>query len=250
MHHPRSRTGNTHRTSAFTLIELLVVIAIIAILAAILFPVFAKAREKARQSSCASNLKQIGLAVMQYVQDYDEAMPPRGDYGTPTVNVSWRQRVQPYARSVQIFECPSNPSKNTVADIAFGSIPAIKMSYAINERMSAQSQAAFNAPAEKIMVAEMKSQPFTDFGSSWWYDAMPGYWVYGFAGHSGMANYLFGDGHVKAMKPSRTATPVNMWGGMSGGGAYTTSACGTTSVNCDTPEPALVDGMKQIETYY
>src|SRR3954468_16853992 len=76
--HPLCRQrDNTfmNRTSAFTLIELLVVIAIIAILAAILFPVFAQAREKARQASCMSNMKQIGLAVMQYEQDYDETVP-------------------------------------------------------------------------------------------------------------------------------------------------------------------------------
>ena len=72
---------NTHqKRAAFTLIELLVVIAIIAILAAILFPVFARARENARRSSCQSNLKQIGLGIAQYTQDYDEIMP-RADYG-------------------------------------------------------------------------------------------------------------------------------------------------------------------------
>ena len=116
----------------FTLIELLVVIAIIAILAAILFPVFAKAREKARQSTCASNLKQIGLGISQYAQDYDEILPPMqpgGRYAARTIQtntsepgshflispdgnnpdyiVSWMDLINPYIKSWKIFMCPS-----------------------------------------------------------------------------------------------------------------------------------------------
>jgi prepilin-type N-terminal cleavage/methylation domain-containing protein/prepilin-type processing-associated H-X9-DG protein len=88
----------------FTLIELLVVIAIIAILAAILFPVFARARENARRASCQSNLKQIGLGFAQYVQDYDEIMPAT-DRGT---NLKWMDTVQTYVKNYQIFRCPSD----------------------------------------------------------------------------------------------------------------------------------------------
>ena len=101
--------------SAFTLIELLVVIAIIAILAAILFPVFAQARAKARQTSCLSNFKQGGLSIMMYVQDYDEAMMPMTwEYGVwdYQVNKAWPQLTQPYIKNWQIFRCPSDPYAN------------------------------------------------------------------------------------------------------------------------------------------
>lgn len=96
----------------FTLIELLVVIAIIAILAAILFPVFAKAREKARQISCASNERQIGLAILQYVQDADEVLP-QSYYGSTgdsdmTTNYKWMDAIYPYTKNEQIFDCPSD----------------------------------------------------------------------------------------------------------------------------------------------
>jgi prepilin-type N-terminal cleavage/methylation domain-containing protein len=92
----------------FTLIELLVVIAIIAILAAILFPVFAKAREKARQSSCLSNLKQLGLSMMQYAQDYDESYPAHYRYMPAGVALYWWADVtQPYIKNYQVLACPS-----------------------------------------------------------------------------------------------------------------------------------------------
>jgi prepilin-type N-terminal cleavage/methylation domain-containing protein/prepilin-type processing-associated H-X9-DG protein len=112
-----------HERSGFTLIELLVVIAIIAILAAILFPVFAQAREKARQTSCLSNLKQVGLGVIMYVQDYDETMPPpfTGQGGSADLTFAngsmmrWPHLVYPYIKNGQIFSCPSNPTSPAVA---------------------------------------------------------------------------------------------------------------------------------------
>lgn len=107
-----------HPKTGFTLIELLVVIAIIAILAAILFPVFGRARENARRSSCQSNMKQINLGLLQYAQDYDERMPlvPAGGGGSVTpanynAPYGYADALQPYLKSLQIMQCPSE--KNT-----------------------------------------------------------------------------------------------------------------------------------------
>jgi prepilin-type N-terminal cleavage/methylation domain-containing protein/prepilin-type processing-associated H-X9-DG protein len=110
------------RSSGFTLIELLVVIAIIAILAAILFPVFAQAREKAKQATCTSNMKQIGLALMMYTQDYDETYPtnswdlaPVGTTDSDSENPNYRTRFNwiwqllPYTKNRQVWRCPSDP---------------------------------------------------------------------------------------------------------------------------------------------
>jgi prepilin-type N-terminal cleavage/methylation domain-containing protein/prepilin-type processing-associated H-X9-DG protein len=104
---------NIKHVKAFTLIELLVVIAIIAILAAILFPVFAKVREKARQISCVSNSKQVGLAVLQYAQDYDETMPNAtvntlAIWNVGTTYTSWSLMILPYIKDIHAFGCPDD----------------------------------------------------------------------------------------------------------------------------------------------
>jgi prepilin-type N-terminal cleavage/methylation domain-containing protein/prepilin-type processing-associated H-X9-DG protein len=185
MHQPRKR-------AAFTLIELLVVIAIIAILAAILFPVFARARENARRTSCLSNLKQIGLGMMQYTQDYDERYPPNfPQIGTPdgapdivdndtskpsgvfkiTGNAAgsttdnfqtWMDLIFPYVKSVQLFVCPSSTVAKTTPNygysIAFGGYS----SYYVNFKgpgpaYTPISLASVTRPAEVINVAEYSS---------------------------------------------------------------------------------------------
>jgi len=123
------------RRNGFTLIELLVVIAIIAILAAILFPVFAKAREKARQASCLSNMKQIGNAVMMYVQDYDEMFPKEwhgadGPTFFNTGNVvyltsdadpygNYQPLIYPYVKNMRVFNCPSSTYGNTAEGFSY-----------------------------------------------------------------------------------------------------------------------------------
>lgn len=99
--------SNTKRR-AFTLIELLVVIAIIAILSAILFPVFARARDNARRTRCISNLKQIGIATLAYVQDYDAKFPP--SFNNYPVVRKWMDLIYPYVKSEQLFDCPNAPS--------------------------------------------------------------------------------------------------------------------------------------------
>ncbi len=105
------------RTEGFTLIELLVVIAIIAILAAILFPVFARAREKAKQASCASNAKQIALGFMMYVQDYDEMfMRHCYCYG----GSCWMYKIDPYVKNWQLFSCPAKPGNWRWCDRGYG----------------------------------------------------------------------------------------------------------------------------------
>jgi len=146
------------RRLGFTLIELLVVIAIIAILAAILFPVFARAREKARQTSCISNMKQLALGFMMYKQDYDECHPnataSAGFYGWyavpyPTYGWHWPAATQPYIKNNQLLRCPSSAPMTV-----FATSSTVAISYSFNGLLANSSDAAVVAPAKCIMVVE------------------------------------------------------------------------------------------------
>jgi prepilin-type N-terminal cleavage/methylation domain-containing protein/prepilin-type processing-associated H-X9-DG protein len=147
--------------SGFTLIELLVVIAIIAILASILFPVFGRARENARRSSCQSNLKQIGLGMMQYTQDYDEYFPlsvisqvPTASQTNPPVGgvpIGWADAVQTYLKSTQIYQCPSEATAPVSNPNATG-----YTDYFLNKNAGTGDQPlpAMNNPTLTILVGE------------------------------------------------------------------------------------------------
>ncbi|RYX83361.1 DUF1559 domain-containing protein [bacterium] len=142
---PRFSFRNLQR-SAFTLIELLVVIAIIAILAAILFPVFARARENARRSSCQSNVKQILLGTLQYTQDYDEKYPIAH-------SPSWYVTIQPYLKSEQIYRCPSDSDNSAAQGVSY------KVSYigsydALGDANQPRSLASFESPANMVMFTD------------------------------------------------------------------------------------------------
>ncbi len=205
------------RRSGFTLIELLVVIAIIAILAAILFPVFARAREKARANTCLSNIKQITLGILMYVNDYDERFPPclQSWFNTP----SWRARVYPYIKNPQIYQCPSRPSQGLSGELVPGGTTGFYRAYGIiadagyegtppTSWGTAVSQAEIPKPAETLILAETNSSndyfPYIGQGAGQACNNI-------IAVHSAVGNWGFCDGHAKAMKPSQTIIAQNMW---------------------------------------
>lgn len=225
------------RRRAFTLIELLVVIAIIAILAAILFPVFAKAREKARQTSCASNLKQLNLAVLQYNQDYDEKMPNASIFDSTHGSweaYSWKEQIYSYVKSRQVYVCPSNSTNTNTTYLSdwvtntntFDGMTGLSTDYACNANYSRNSNrngnnnpgdgsfsvqstapnnllstsiAQFAAPSQTITILEAApdngNAPNIDITASNFANSL-------FAGHTGLTNCAFADGHVKSLKPA------------------------------------------------
>ncbi len=232
-----NRFFTSSKFSAFTLIELLVVIAIIAILAAILFPVFAQAREKARQASCVSNTKQLALGIMQYTQDYDE-MLPMGGYNIGGVQSRWFRDIYSYVKNVGVFACPS---KNEGAFSPFLSQPTASYpvlgpnsagGYGMNRNiinysgpsltlsdikdsagtflMSDAAQCDTNVLDNYDMLSWNRSQT----GPSDWQVTPPGYWNTGtgtsrysvnsndsrrrpMARHNGGLSVIYSDGHAK-----------------------------------------------------
>ncbi len=210
----------------FTLIELLVVIAIIAILAAILFPVFARARENARRSSCQSNLKQIGLGLIQYTQDYDEKYPVlRGGSTGNNVNGVW-VITQPYLKSTQIYQCPSetngpnaggpggtlNPGAAGYTDYAYN----LAFGYDQSADSRGLSSAALTQSALTVMAMDWISGP----GDNWATGSNgvippPGLMITpaGFGvtqRHLETHNVLFADGHVKAYRGQTDRQSANV----------------------------------------
>lgn len=212
--HKMQRTG-------FTLIELLVVIAIIAILAAILFPVFARARENARRASCQSNLKQIGLGIAMYTQDYDERMPGSSANNAADSSHSLSYYVQPYIKNTQVFKCPSDSTTKTYSygyNYVYLSLTGLA---------GAISSAQIQTPAETVEMVDNYGATAQDYVYS------PRYWrsnggasqlgnspsttnayQHGDVNdlHLDTVNTLWCDGHVKAEKISSLGGPAGCGG--------------------------------------
>lgn len=203
------------RLKGFTLIELLIVIAIIAILAAILFPVFSRVREKARQASCLNNLKQIALTVLQYVQDYDETFP-MGIYATTNAlnqpcAVTLMSAIEPYVKNKQIYQCPSEPTALEI-DKGFrdfglrgGECGGFQfLSYGYNFAIFERGRYLGLKPVPPIRLPEVAFPIETAMS----YDGNLGYLGCGFypgstplqGHHNSKANTNFVDGHAKVFK--------------------------------------------------
>jgi len=214
------RKNSKELLNGFTLIELLVVIAIIAILAAILFPVFAQAREKARQSTCLSNCKQLGLAIQQYMSDYDQMLPmdQKANWAG-----NWKQDIQPYVKNLQIFCCPSAKSRLTNSMLwngagTYGYNACYLSPYKDNIVWWVPvSETAINNPSETVMITES-----CWIGTSAWdYSTQvysPVNWKYGWINaydcpafnHLDGANITWVDGHAKWMKKGSEFWPNDM----------------------------------------
>ena len=222
-----SHSANHNMTRrAFTLIELLVVIAIIALLAAILFPVFARARENARRTSCQNNLKQIGLGFTQYVQDYDETTNTNAAYdlkaGGPSA--TWDLLLQPYIKSMQIVACPSDSiSPQANLGSPYG---VVRRSYSYARYGSARALADMPMPALTVLLYDRVNRdtnPASTPGIGNWgnfaitdhtdqaasssglnFNNMPGGAV-GEGRHLGTNNILYWDGHVKQKAMTRVS---------------------------------------------
>ncbi len=191
---------NERPAKAFTLIELLVVIAIIVILAAILFPVFGRARENARRSSCQSNLKQIGLGMMQYAQDFDEiSVPtqfgPNNWYSDKGNNYKWMDAIFPYVKSEQIFDCPSAIVSPTAT--VNGSV----RKYIYNKNLPDNCTSSPNYPGV--------CQSYGSYGLS------QAYWASGYGGPENASGPSVDDGRGKALAAIQ-APSTTIWVGDTG----------------------------------
>jgi prepilin-type N-terminal cleavage/methylation domain-containing protein/prepilin-type processing-associated H-X9-DG protein len=214
-------TGTTRRAErGFTLIELLVVIAIIAILAAILFPVFARARENARRASCSSNLKQIALGVFQYTQDYDERFPMRfysvGSYYAG----AWANTVQPYLKSAQLFQCPSEST--APGDMITSDTNSID--YGWNWSLGATNESVSIASFEFPTVTVMTYDSPTGNAARGYYDNNLD--AVANKRHLEGANYAFVDGHVKWYRPEKVLSALD-----SATYTYNTALCASTGAS-------------------
>jgi len=223
------------RRRGFTLIELLVVIAIIAILAAILFPVFAQARDKARQAACLSNGKQIGTAIQMYTQDYDETLPPSRNGAVTATSLMFHVLMQPYVKNERVFVCPSdpNPRKPLQPWISPNNFPlSYGPNYAVmRDNGTGASLGAIDAPADLIVLFEARD--LSGGSGAWGYGGVnfgdpPGRRLtdaemdgsVGFSPkfrvahdrHSGGATYMFADGHAKWYRWTATFSPKFLWG--------------------------------------
>jgi len=217
----------------FTLIELLVVIAIIAILAAILFPVFAKAREKARQTACLSNLKQLGLSIIMYAADYDETYPVEFSVTLDPATqppFTWPNRLMPYIKNTQLFKCPSD-SRAPAVDFA-GCRPILE-SYAWNAFFGRETDcddpdypattlglAEVAAPAQCAMLWDDSADWFAAGYDAWYNTIDNPDCAKSFDGevlqgrHNGGDNLMFADGHAKWYKLRATSSDVVTLGGV------------------------------------
>lgn len=214
------------KRNGFTLIELLVVIAIIAILAAILFPVFAQAREKARQSSCASNMRQIGTGVLMYLQDYDEKLAPVAINPPPALasqypnGIGWPDLIAPYLKNNQIRICPSDANAKInsygLNEICFPDLtdPAALQAPVL-------SLSAFQTPAETVLAAELGTGDDLKIAREDAYKATaPDYKINDDADarpaprHFQRANLTLMDGHQKPFRLEQfytNQTPLDKW---------------------------------------
>ncbi len=206
----------------FTLIELLVVIAIIAILAAILFPVFAKAREKARQTSCLSNLKQLGIAAAMYASDYDQCLVPSYTYYPDASNLIAEVMLllEPYTKNAQVWQCPSSHFATYTGPPRCPAGTKLSLSYGIacydkfalgtgcyyvcnpdgrSRRPGAVREGDVVEPAEEVLLMDA---PRSRISSGHLNPVAYPQYTAGFGRHNGQANVLFGDGHAKSQAPS------------------------------------------------